>query len=177
MSHVQCCICESFGIDVHHIVPQAEGGTADIDNAAPLCPTCHRTHGGNPELRKQLRERRDVWYAICRQRVAAEWVALERLNEVLTSQGQTIKAEVSELRSQTLDRLLEVERKLDEIRSHPTVLADPILVAKVSGAQTDLAVSTGSFVASGSGGPFFKMNPNEVWCARCGTYHLPPAHS
>jgi len=59
----RCCWCQEVGdIEVHHIVPEKEGGTNDIDNAAPLCGRCHNTFGDNPSLRKQIRERRDWLY-------------------------------------------------------------------------------------------------------------------
>ena len=61
----RCCWCERFGmIEVHHIVPQAEGGPDDEDNAAPLCPTCHELYGDNPRLRKRMRGRRDWWFQV-----------------------------------------------------------------------------------------------------------------
>ena len=60
-----------MGLEVHHIVPEAEGGPDSEDNAAPLCPTCHRTLGGNPELRSRIREMRDSWYKTC-ERLFAE---------------------------------------------------------------------------------------------------------
>ena len=62
-----CCICKriSLGLEVHHILPQAEGGPDSEENAAPLCPSCHRIYGGNPELRARIREMRDAWYEIC----------------------------------------------------------------------------------------------------------------
>jgi HNH endonuclease len=38
----RCCLCGKLHlIQVHHIVPQEEGGTDDITNAIPLCPNCH----------------------------------------------------------------------------------------------------------------------------------------
>jgi hypothetical protein len=68
-AHFRCCLCrDSFFVDVHHIVPQAQGGSDDPDNAAPLCPTCHDAYGGNPEKRKSIREQRDFWYEICDKR-------------------------------------------------------------------------------------------------------------
>ena len=54
-----------MGLEVHHIVPEVEDGTDSEDNAAPLCPTCHRTFGGNPELRSRIRDMRDWWYTTC----------------------------------------------------------------------------------------------------------------
>ena len=65
-AHVRCCICGlGPGIDIHHITPKAKNGPDVFDNAAPLCPNCHLVYGGNPNLRKRIRERRDAWYAIC----------------------------------------------------------------------------------------------------------------
>ncbi len=38
----RCCICgELHFVSVHHIIPVADGGTDEIDNAIPLCPNCH----------------------------------------------------------------------------------------------------------------------------------------
>ena len=59
-------ICKNFPVEIHHIIPQAEGGSDNEDNAAPLCPNCHTTHGDNPKMRKQIRERRDDWLEHCR---------------------------------------------------------------------------------------------------------------
>lgn len=55
-------------VEVHHIVPQAAGGSDTLDNAAPLCAGCHDVFGGNPEKRKQIREARDLWWEIVRER-------------------------------------------------------------------------------------------------------------
>lgn len=62
-----CCWCNDRKqkVEVHHIIPQAEGGSNDEDNAAPLCSNCHTLLGGNPELRKEIRLRRDHWYDVC----------------------------------------------------------------------------------------------------------------
>ena len=67
-AHNQCCICERVGIEIHHIIPQREGGADTEENAAPLCPSCHETYEDNPRKRKLIRERRDVWYKICSNR-------------------------------------------------------------------------------------------------------------
>jgi hypothetical protein len=62
-----CCWCQDRRnkVDVHHIVPQCEGGSDDEDNAAPLCGSCHDLLGRNPDLRKEIRLRRDHWYGTC----------------------------------------------------------------------------------------------------------------
>lgn len=58
----RCCRCQNIGIHVHHIIPQEYGGSSVVDNAAPLCPSCHDYFGGNPEKRKEIRQMRDWWY-------------------------------------------------------------------------------------------------------------------
>jgi len=67
-----CCFCEqrSLSLEIHHIVPQAEGGPDTEDNAAPLCPNCHSDYGGNPEKRACIREMRDHWYTKCEAKFA-----------------------------------------------------------------------------------------------------------
>jgi ribosomal protein L40E len=65
-AHYQCCMCRiPYAIEVHHIIPQKDGGGDEIDNAAPLCSNCHTMFGSNPEKRKIIREVRDFWYEIC----------------------------------------------------------------------------------------------------------------
>lgn len=61
---LRCCIagCHKPDIDIHHIVPRAEGGNSTEENAAPLCAGCHRAYGGDPNKRKMIREHRDKWY-------------------------------------------------------------------------------------------------------------------
>lgn len=61
---LRCCIagCHEPDIDIHHIVPRADGGDSTEGNAAPLCAGCHRTYGGDPAKRKMIREHRDRWY-------------------------------------------------------------------------------------------------------------------
>ena len=61
---LRCCIagCHKTDIDIHHIMPQADGGGNTEDNAAPLCAGCHRAYGGDPTKRKMVREHRDRWY-------------------------------------------------------------------------------------------------------------------
>lgn len=61
----QCCRCRNIGgVEAHHIIPEAQGGPDDFDNAAPLCPTCHTEFGGNPDKRKEIRQMRDWWYEV-----------------------------------------------------------------------------------------------------------------
>jgi 5-methylcytosine-specific restriction endonuclease McrA len=55
----RCCRCQSVSVQVHHIIPEEAGGADTIDNAAPLCPSCHNAFGGNPEKRKEIKQMRD----------------------------------------------------------------------------------------------------------------------
>ncbi len=64
-AHFKCCICKNIFVEVHHIIPQAAGGSDDIENAAPLCPNCHTNYGDNPTKRKAIRQLRDLWYELC----------------------------------------------------------------------------------------------------------------
>lgn len=65
LTDMRCCICQAVGVEIHHIKPQHEGGLDTIENAAPLCPTCHETYGENPRKRKWIKEARDNWYDKC----------------------------------------------------------------------------------------------------------------
>lgn len=92
-SNFTCCMCRDTRrqIEIHHIIPQAEGGKDDIENAAPLCGGCHADYGNNPDLRKQIRERRDKLYKdnqISRPR-------LERFENLL-EQGDWIRERIYE---------------------------------------------------------------------------------
>ena len=66
-SNFRCCICNKVFVEVHHIIPETEGGLNTIDNAAPLCASCHDLFGGNPEKRKQIRQMRDYWWELMAQ--------------------------------------------------------------------------------------------------------------
>ena len=64
----KCCICHEPDVEIHHIIPDSEGGPNSMDNAAPLCARCHDIWGGNPQKRKFIRESRDHWYKVCEKR-------------------------------------------------------------------------------------------------------------
>ncbi|GAJ04562.1 unnamed protein product, partial [marine sediment metagenome] len=63
-----CCRCHLTGVDVHHIIPEKEGGANDFENAAPLCQNCHDQFGDNPSKHKEIRQMRDWWYKIIEER-------------------------------------------------------------------------------------------------------------
>ncbi len=82
-AHFTCCLCKTVGIEVHHIIPQEEGGPDTEDNAAPLCPTCHEIYGANPTKRKFIREARDVWYEVCETRFGSDAAQLQEIKSLL----------------------------------------------------------------------------------------------
>jgi len=70
-----CCLCRQYKgtkIEVHHIVPQADGGTDDFDNGIPLCFDCHAEvetyNDKHPRGRKfrpsELKRLRDEWFQL-----------------------------------------------------------------------------------------------------------------
>ncbi|MEO2204741.1 HNH endonuclease signature motif containing protein [Paenibacillus pabuli] len=77
----RCVICHEKFVEIHHIIPQAEGGDDTIENAAPLCASCHDLFGGNPEKRKQIREMRDYWFDLIEQRFNGEINILEPIQK------------------------------------------------------------------------------------------------
>lgn len=96
-SHFQCCLCKALGVEIHHIVPQAEGGKDTEANAAPLCPTCHETYGANPIKRKFIREARDLWFEICEKRYASDSSILSEVRNAVAETAS--KEDLSALRA------------------------------------------------------------------------------
>jgi len=64
----RCCICHRAFVEVHHITPQEHGGSDELDNAAPLCASCHDLYGGNGDKRKTIRQIRDRWWKTIEER-------------------------------------------------------------------------------------------------------------
>jgi hypothetical protein len=74
-----CCVCHNFkgrNVEVHHIVPEAENGKSDLDNAIVLCFDCHADAGhynpkhprGTKYQPSELRRHRDLWHEEVKQR-------------------------------------------------------------------------------------------------------------
>jgi len=70
-----CCLCRKFKgtkIEVHHIVPVANGGSDNSDNGIPLCFDCHADvmsyNAKHPKGRKfrsvELKKHRDQWFIL-----------------------------------------------------------------------------------------------------------------
>lgn len=77
----RCVICQKPFVEIHHIIPQAYGGNDSLENAAPLCASCHDLFGGNPEKRKQIREMRDHWFDLMERRFNGEINILDPISE------------------------------------------------------------------------------------------------
>ncbi len=71
-----CCICHRFAgryVDVHHIKPEADGGTNTLENAVVLCLECHGQAGhynprhpiGNKFKPSEIIRHRDTWWEWC----------------------------------------------------------------------------------------------------------------
>jgi HNH endonuclease len=117
MAAFRCCRCQEIGIDIHHILPQAKGGSDDIDNAAPLCQNCHDRFGANPEKRKEIRQMREFWYDVVKEKYHGDQSAFEKLNETLlkiqASLQESNQAEMDKLRSEVIEEV-KVIRGLQE---------------------------------------------------------------
>jgi hypothetical protein len=70
-----CCVCHRYKgvkIEVHHIVPESEGGPNTSDNAIALCFDCHTDAGhynadhprGTRFSRRELRRHRELWHTL-----------------------------------------------------------------------------------------------------------------
>ena len=103
----RCCRCHEVGIDVHHIIPQVDGGPDTIDNAAPLCQNCHDRFGDNPRKRKEIRGMRDLWYEIAKEKWPTADDRAERLNEAVrdSETGASDLEAIADALRDELDRL------------------------------------------------------------------------
>jgi hypothetical protein len=109
----RCCRCQEIGIDVHHIVPQAEGGSDDIDNAAPLCQNCHARFGANAEKRNEIRQMREFWYDVVKEKYHGDQSAIAKLNDTLVQLQTSSQAEMEKLRADVIEEV-KVIRALQE---------------------------------------------------------------
>lgn len=115
-AHYCCCLCHHLEVEVHHIVPQSEGGADGEDNAAPLCASCHETYGANRQKRKFIREARDHWYDVCRDRFKSDPDGLAEIRRAL--EKLATRDEVYGLRDEIL-RPIRVQGSTDERSSSP----------------------------------------------------------
>lgn len=109
----QCCRCRSFGVEIHHIIPQKRQGSDTVDNAAPLCPNCHSDFGDNAEKRKSIREMRDWWFQTVEQMFKGQPGSMgllkkidTQIEEMKTSHSQDV-SELKKLLREFSDQTIE----------------------------------------------------------------------
>ena len=128
MAAFRCCRCHEIGIDIHHIIPQAKGGSDDIDNAAPLCQNCHNRFGANAEKRKEIRQMREWWYDVVEEKYHSDQPQFEKINETLLEIRQTqtqavSRTDLAELRKELAEEIRALrsiqERAVEDIINVP----------------------------------------------------------
>ncbi len=78
-----CCVCHRFcgvKIELHHIIPESEGGKTDMDNCIALCFDCHADAGhyntkhpkGTKYSPSELRMHRDKWFSAMKEFLSRE---------------------------------------------------------------------------------------------------------
>ena len=157
-AHFVCVVCRSVPfVEVHHIIPESEGGPNTIENAAPLCAGCHDLFGNNPDKRKQIRDMRDQWYEICEKRYMNPDIGVhfEKINELYETQ-QSIKEDQEKQK----ELLIEIK--------------DTLLKAMdATGSSISKSISLDSIIAdSGNVTSGARLADNvyaNVKCERCGT--------
>jgi len=117
-SDMRCCVCHAIGVEIHHVLPQADCGDDSADNAAPLCPTCHETYGANPTKRKFIKEARDNWFAVC-ERLTANQQEIDGIIE-LARRSVTVE-DLSSFKAELLTELQSMFRSAgaEETRGQP----------------------------------------------------------
>jgi len=130
-AHYVCVICKGSFLEVHHIIPESDGGPNTLDNAAPLCAACHDQYGGNPDKRKAIREMRDFWWDLCEKRESN--LDLNKLNEKLDSIQTAFQ------RSETTQQKAFEEIKAALVTFHRST-SDSVLA---SGSTIELSVKAG----------------------------------
>jgi len=96
-----CCWCRDINnkVEIHHIIPESKGGQDTGDNAAPLCSNCHTLYGNNPDLRKEIRLRRDHWYETNKRKLEIIWP--EGLHVPLLRSSEVIKPQIEKTTHRT----------------------------------------------------------------------------
>ena len=77
-SNFKCVLCGSDIVEIHHIIPQEEGGPDTLDNAVALCASCHLIYGGNPLKREEIIEKRDELYKLQEKNQMCNFYGMEK---------------------------------------------------------------------------------------------------
>jgi NADH pyrophosphatase NudC (nudix superfamily) len=164
MSNFSCCRCKSIGVEVHHILLESEGGSSDIDNAAPLCPNCHTWFGDNPQLRKSIREMRNKHYEDCKRQIFDKEI-LERVSDSMFNIQKT-QQEILENQDKKLEK---IAFYVDYISKAITDRFDEIRVKASEGVYPDWNSFSNEIVrASGTASTLFETLSRKRICPKCG---------
>lgn len=109
-SAFRCCRCHEVGIDIHHVIPQTDGGLDDFDNAAPLCQNCHDRFGANPEKRKEIKQMRDWWYEVVEEKYKGDSDKFGEINEIILKIQNNQDNNLQKLRNELLEKLEELKK-------------------------------------------------------------------
>jgi hypothetical protein len=151
----RCCRCHEIGVEVHHILPQADGGPDTEDNAAPLCPNCHTWFGANPEKRKEIRQMRDWWYDVCDSKYGSDVSHTdERLDELLAEMRRNRSNE--DARGRVIEEMSKTLRELIETSMPDKRDSDEEVVAKVNEIVTATRLGPGTYA--------------NVHCTQCNSF-------
>ena len=127
-ANFSCCICYDKYVEIHHIIPNEDGGPDSEDNAAPLCPSCHEKFGANPTKRKFIRETRDYWYELCEKKYSYNSAQLEEILKsfVPRTEFEELKSEVIKIKTQQYSKPSPLAKFLSSIFT-----ISPLLEAKI----------------------------------------------
>ncbi|OGL62123.1 hypothetical protein A3E97_03940 [Candidatus Uhrbacteria bacterium RIFCSPHIGHO2_12_FULL_47_12] len=110
-----CCRCREIGIDIHHILPQSEGGSDDFENAAPLCQNCHDRFGANPEKRKEIRQMRDWWFDVVKEKYGSGQEKFEKINELILQMEKTQGEKLDSLKKDISKELSQLKEQKNDV--------------------------------------------------------------
>jgi len=158
-ANFRCCLCRSHpAIHVHHIIPQKDGGPDTEDNAAPLCPNCHDTYGGNPEKRKFITRNRDDWYEICEKPSLAD---VEQIQEMFDKFGKYVATKEDIQKAVSY-----LDNRIQNIMTQPLSTSEQL--RRISDATAAFSIATTSANIT----PFIAENSDIVYhiCGNCRNY-------
>lgn len=171
-SHFQCCICKEPFVEVHHINPQKDGGSDDLENAAPLCASCHDRYGGNPEKKKQIREMRDLWWEICETRYydTDRKLLFEKLDGISAAIEKTELAKESQL-EQIRSAYLDFHKtKVEKVQASES-LQELSSATGISSFASEITICPKCSGHVHPTGPRLSSDGLVMWyrCSKCGT--------
>ncbi|HUV03308.1 MAG TPA: HNH endonuclease [Desulfobacteria bacterium] len=179
----QCCICKKsdLSLEVHHIIPEGQGGSDDLDNAVLLCSSCHSNYGANPEKRTMIREMRDFWYETVEKMYTPASISMitdlyMKVDQIQQDQSMKVdqiqqdqsnmSADVSELRGKLKEF---VNHSIDELEITPgTAISTVSRFVNASASQSPDCCEECGFR--------FVIPPESNQCPNCGA-HIAKNHS